>query len=141
MRKPPAVTFVALSSFLSIAISCSGSPALSCEIVADTWKNQTFVVGRTTMRVVSTKCDGVSTDGKSGKALFTATAEAVSSPPFMDTEFARAAIAGKAVDPFTPNGEYVPRGTRFEIKMQALYTLYDTGWKLDSHTVTEGRRL
>ena len=44
-------------------------------------------------------------------------------------------------DPFASDRGYVRVGTLFELNLEAYFTFYDTGWRLDNINFTSGRRL
>ena len=120
--------------------------SLTCEKARKLVKGQSFTYthaqrllglsfGESRFQSVSATCKGVSTEGKSGKARLNVTAGIQADPTW-----SRKAGRPLAVDPFSPRGRYVEPGTLYEFEILGLFTLYDTGWMMDSVEVKSGQR-
>ena len=120
--------------------------SLTCEKASQLVKGQPFTYtrsqgllgisfGASRFQAVSAKCEGVSTQGKSGKARFNVTAEIQADP-----SWSRKTGHPIAVDPFSLTGRYVEPGTLYEFELLGFFTLYDTGWMMDEVEVKSGQR-
>ena len=120
--------------------------SLTCEEARKLVKGQPFTYtrpqgllglsfGESRFQSVSATCEGVSTEGKSGKARLSVTAEIQADP-----SWSKQGGRPLAVDPFSARGRYVEPGTLYEFKVVGFFTLYDTGWMMDSVEVQSGQR-
>ena len=91
--------------------------------------------GESRFQSVSATCEGVSTEGKSGKARLSVTAGIQADP-----EWSKQGGRPLAVDPFSVRGGYVEPGTLYEFEVLGFFSLYDSGWMMDSVEVQSGRR-
>ena len=130
----------------AIFTDSSESVSLTCEKASALFKDQPFTYtrhqglfaasfGESRFQPVSATCDGVSTEGKSGKAMLEVTAGIQADPTW-----SRKTGRPIAVDPFSFTGKYVEPGTLYEFKVLGFFTLYNTGWMMDSVEVKSGRR-
>ena len=120
--------------------------SLTCEEARKLVKGQPFTYtrpqglfglsfGESRFQSVSATCEGVSTEGKSGKARLSVTAGIQADP-----SWSKQGGRPLAVDPFSVRGRYVEPGTLYEFEVLAFFTLYDTGWMMDSVEVQSGQR-
>jgi len=84
--------------------------------------------------VDSVQCEGVSTVEAKGQARLIVAAGVRPIP-------AGSMGAGRAIDPLSQSGRFVPVGTRYEFELEAGFFRYDTGWRLDSVQVRAIRGL
>jgi hypothetical protein len=130
-----------LSVALLVLPACH-SQHLSSKQAAEFLTGQTFQYqaedgyGSTQMSITSARCEGVSTEGQKATAKVIVVAL-----PQASHDFPKGSPDARAVDPFTSGGTYIPLNTQFEFHVDATYTLYDTGWKLDTFTVGSGRHI
>lgn len=122
------------------------SRSLTCQEATALFKGQPFAdtrtqglfalsLGESRFQPVSAICDGVSTEGKSGKEMLGVT-PGIQTDPTWSRQIGRPI----AVDPFSVTGKYVKPGTLYEFKVLVLFTLYNTGWMMDSVEVQSGQR-
>ena len=120
--------------------------SLTCEEARKLVKGQPFTytrpqglfglsLGESRFQAVSATCEGVSTEGKSGKARLSVTAGIQA-----DRSWSKQAGRPLAVDPFSVRGRYVEPGTLYEFEVLGFFTLYDAGWMMDSVEVKSGQR-
>jgi len=127
------VLLLSLAGTVLASNACAQSQ-LTCPVAAQLFYKafgQRPVMGNAVFEVLNAHCADIITEGKSGKALLT-----------LDTKIVRtegAVPLTSAWDPFT-NG-YVPVGSKFNMLVEARYTLWYSGWEIDSFNVKGGQRV
>ncbi len=84
-----------------------------------------LVIGNAVFEVLNADCADAIVEGKSGKGLLT-----------LDTKIASIGQNMSLID-----SRYVPVGSKFNIFVEARYTLWHSGWEINSFNFKSGQRI
>ena len=127
------VLLLSLAGTLLASNACAQSP-LTCPVAAQLFYKafgQRPVMGISVFEVLNATCADLSTEGKSGKAFLALETKIVRTEWDMPLT--------SAWDPF--NGGYVPVGSKFNMLVEARYTLWYAGWEIDSFNFKSAQRV
>ena len=132
------VLLLELAGLLLVHEACAQS-LLTCPVAVQLFY-KTFgnrqVMGNAVFEVLNATCADIIMEDKSGKVLLA-----------LDTKIVRTEQGvpltnvppNSILDPF--NGGYVPVGSKFNIFVEARYTLWQSGWEINSFNFKGGQRV